>query len=158
MEDFLSNMSPSSLWLSVGVFLIFLEIVVFSGIGLLFAGLAAVSVGAALIAGWIDNQSNQFILFFLSSAVWTFVLWKPLKKFLAGKESGFDDMVGSKVVVYEQPIKKGKTGKVKWSGAIMNCQFEPETGGIETIFPDTEAVISKVSNGVLIIKEKSSNN
>ncbi len=157
MEDFLSNLNTSSIWLTIGAFLIFLEIVVFSGIGLLFAGLAAISVGAALIAGWIDSQSDQFILFFFASAFWTTLLWKPLKKFIRGKESGFDDMVGSTAIVYGEPIEKGKMGKVKWSGAIMKCQFEPEAEEMETIAPDTEAIISQISNGLLIIKEKSAN-
>jgi membrane protein implicated in regulation of membrane protease activity len=157
MEDFLSNLNTSSIWLIIGAFLIFLEIVVFSGIGLLFAGLAAISVGASLIAGWIDSQSDQYILFFFASALWTTLLWKPLKKFIAGKDSGFDDMVGSTAIVYDKPIEKGKMGKVKWSGAIMNCQFEPEAEGMETIAPDTEAIISQISNGLLIIKEKSAN-
>jgi membrane protein implicated in regulation of membrane protease activity len=157
MEEYLSNLNTSSIWLTIGAFLIFLEIVVFSGIGLLFAGLAAICVGAALISGWIDSQSEQFILFFFASAFWTAVLWKPLKKFIAGKESGFDDMVGSTAIVYGEPIEKGKMGKVKWSGTIMNCQFEPETETIKTIAPDTEAIISKISKGLIIIKEKSSN-
>ncbi len=157
MEEYLSNLNTSSIWLTIGAFLIFLEIVVFSGIGLLFAGLAAICVGAALIPGWIESQSEQFILFFFASAFWTAVLWKPLKKFIAGKESGFDDMVGSTTVVYGEPIEKGKMGQVKWSGAIMKCQFEPETETIKIIAPDTEAIISRISNGLIIIKEKSSN-
>ncbi len=155
MNDFSSGINPSSIWLIIGVLLIILEIVLFPGIGFLFAGLGAISVGAALVAGWIDSLSAQFILFFLATAFWTSILWKPLQKFIAGKESGFDDMVGSTAVVFGQSIGKGKMGKVKWSGTIMKCQFDPEAEGLEMIAPETEVIITAVSKGILIIRAKS---
>lgn len=155
MNDFFSSMNPSSPWLIAGVLLIIIELAFVPGIGLLFAGLGAISVGAGLIAGWIDSLSAQFILFFLSTGAWTAILWKPLKKFIAGKDSGFDDMVGSTAVVFDQSIMKGKMGKVKWSGTIMKCQFDPEAEGLEMIDPETEVIITGVSKGILIIQEKS---
>jgi len=155
MNEFLSSLPPSSLWLIAGALLVILEIVLVPGIGFLFAGLAAISVGAGLIVGWIDSLSAQFILFFLSTAFWTVILWKPLKKFIAGKDSGFDDMVGSTAVVFDQSIEKGKMGKVKWSGTIMKCQFDPEADGLKVIPPETEVIITGVSRGILIIRTNS---
>ncbi len=155
MDDLLSVINSGSIWLIVGAILIILEIVLFPGIGFLFAGLGAISVGAGLITGWIDNLPAQFILFFLSTAFWTAILWKPLKNFIEGKESGFDDMVGSTAVVFGQPIEKGKMGEVKWSGTIMKCQFDPGAEGLEMIDPDTEVIITRVSKGILIIRTKS---
>ena len=155
MNDFLSGINPSSIWLFAGVLLIILEIVLFPGIGFLFAGLGAISVGGGLIAGWIDGLSTQFIVFFLATGAWMAILWKPLKKFIGGKESGFDDMVGSTAVVFGQSIEKGKTGEVKWSGTIMKCQLDPGTEGLEMIDPETEVIITGVSKGILIIRAKS---
>jgi membrane protein implicated in regulation of membrane protease activity len=155
MNDFLSGINPSSVWLIVGVLLIILEIVLFPGIGFLFAGLGAISVATGLIAGWIDSLSAQFILFFLATGFWTAILWKPLKKFIGGKGSGFDDMVGSTAVVFGQSIEKGKMGEVKWSGAIMKCQLDPGADGLERIDPETEVIITGVSKGVLMIRAKS---
>ena len=155
MDSFLSGINPSSFWLIAGALLIILEIILFPGIGFLFVGLGAISVGAFLIAGWIESLSAQFILFFLATGFWTAILWKPLKKFIGGKETGFDDMVGSTAVVFGQSIGKGKMGKVKWSGTIMKCQFDPEAEGFEMIAPETEVIITGVSKGVLIIRSKS---
>jgi len=150
-----SGINPSSIWLITGALLIILEIVLFPGIGFLFAGLGAISVSAGLIAGWIDSLSAQFILFFLATAFWTAILWRPLQKLIAGKGSGFDDMVGSTAVVFGQSIEKGKMGEVKWSGAIMKCQFEPGAEGLAMIDPETEVIITGVSKGILIIRAKS---
>ncbi len=155
MNDLLSEINPSSVWLIAGALLIIFEIALFPGIGFLFAGLGALSVGAGLIAGWIDSLSAQFILFFLATAFWAAILWKPLKKFIEGKESGFEDMVGNTAVVFGQSIEKGKMGKVKWSGTIMKCQLDPGAEGLEMIDPETEVIITGVSKGILIIREKS---
>jgi membrane protein implicated in regulation of membrane protease activity len=155
MNDFLSGIDPSSIWLIAGAVLIILEIALFPGIGFLFAGLGAISVGAGLVAGWIDSLSAQFITFFFSTGFWTAILWKPLKKFIEEKESGFDDMVGSTAIVFGQSIKKGKLGKVKWSGTIMKCQFDPGDEGLEMIDPETEVIIAGVSKGILIVRAKS---
>ena len=155
MDGFLSGINPSSIWLIAGALLIILEIILFPGIGFLFAGLGAISVGAVLIVGLIDSLSAQFIVFFLSTGFWTAIIWKPLKKFIAGKESGFDDMVGSMAVVFGQSIEKGRIGKVKWSGTIMKCQFDPLAEGLDIIAPETEVIITGISKGILIIRAKS---
>ncbi len=155
MNGSLSGINPSSIWLITGALLIILEIVLFPGIGFLFAGLGAISVSAGLIAGWIDSPSAQFILFFLATAFWAAVLLIPLQKLIAGKGTGFEDMVGSTAVVFGQSIEKGKMGEVKWSGTIMKCQFEPGAEGLATIDPETEVIITEISKGVLIIRAKS---
>lgn len=154
MDALQEYLSPSSVWFIVGGFFILMEITTVTGIGLLFAGLGAMVVGGALEAGWIEGLLPQFLVFFLSTAIWTAVLWKPLKSFVGGKDSGFDDMVGSTAIVFGQEIKKGGTGEVKWSGTIMRCKYEPKSGDSTAVQPDTEVVISRVSKGVLIVKDK----
>lgn len=142
--------SPSTYWLIAGALLIGLEIMVLPGIGGLFSGLGALTVGGALLAGVIESTVSQFTLFFLATGVWTILLWKPLKEFIKGKGTGFDDMVGSTAVVFGSPLKNGKKGKVRWSGTIMNCQMESRE--LDSIDVGSEVTISRVSQGVLIVR------
>ncbi len=148
------EISISTAWLIAGAILILLELTVIQGIGFLFAGLGALCVGGMLIAGLIAELSDQFIWFFIFTAIWALVLWKPLKRFIEGKDSGFDDMVGSTAIVINQPLEKGKLGEVKWSGAIMKCEYDNEGRGKDVIAPGAEVVIAGISKGVLIVKEK----
>ena len=117
------ELSPSILWLIAGSVLIAFEVTLLPGAGLLFAGLSAICVGVALITGWIESPTVQFISFFLITGFWAVALWKPLKNFMKSPQSGFDDMVGSIAVVCGDSIKSGQMGKVKWSGTIMNVNL-----------------------------------
>ena len=101
----------------------------FQGVGFLFAALGAISVGAFLIFGLIDDLVHQFILFFASTAFLTALFWRPLKQFIAGRASGFNDMVGSTAIVYDKPLEIGKIGQIKWSGTIMKCELVAEAPG-----------------------------
>lgn len=148
--QFAMQFSPSTYWLMAGAVLIGLEIMVLPGIGALFSGLGALTVGAALIAGVIETQIAQFTLFFLATGIWTVLLWKPLKQFIKGKGTGFDDMVGSTAVVYGNPLVKGKKGQVRWSGTIMNCQLDLEES--ESVDVGSEVTIAQVSQGLLIVR------
>ena len=149
------ELSPSILWLIAGSVLIAFEVTLLPGAGLLFAGLSAICVGVALITGWIESPTVQFISFFLITGFWAAALWKPLKNFMKSPQSGFDDMVGSIAVVCGDPIKAGQMGKVKWSGTIMKCKFALETEEAVDLAPGTEVTIVEVSNVILIVRPNS---
>ena len=149
------ELSPSILWLIAGSVLIAFEVTLLPGAGLLFAGLSAICVGVALITGWIESPTVQFISFFLITGFWAAALWKPLKNFMKSPQSGFDDMVGNIAVVFGDPIKSGQMGKVKWSGTIMKCKFALETEEEIDLAPGTEVIIVEVSNGILIVRPNS---
>ena len=148
-------LSPSILWLIAGSVLIAFEVTLLPGAGLLFSGLSAICVGVALITGWIESPTVQFISFFLITGFWAVALWKPLKNFMKSPQSGFDDMVGSIAVVCGDSIKSGQMGKVKWSGTIMKCKFALETEEEVDLAPGTEVTIVEVSNGILIVRPNS---
>lgn len=147
--------SSATAWLIIGAVLIFLEIAVVQGIGFLFAGLGAICVGAVLTTGMANELTDQFILFFVFTAIWTGLLWKPLKNFIKGKNSGYSDMVGSTAVIYGEDLARGKTGTVKWSGAIMNCKLDNNYSSEDKIALDTEVIITEVSQGILIVRPPS---
>ncbi len=149
------DFSHGTSWLIAGAFFIFLEIAVLEGIGFLFAGLGAISVGAVLVSGRVMEPTHQFMLFFALTGVWTGLLWKPLKKFLKGKNGGYNDMVGSTAIVYGEDLAKGKTGKVKWSGTIMKCKVDTDYSLEGPIPLNTEVVITEVSQGILIVRPSS---
>jgi membrane protein implicated in regulation of membrane protease activity len=149
------DFSHATAWLILGAILIVLEIVVLQGIGFLFAGLGAISIGAVITTGIVEKPINQFILFFVFTAIWTALLWKPLKNFIRGKDSGFNDMVGSTAVIFGDDLAKGKTGQVKWSGTIMNCKLDKNYTVEEKILTDTEVVITEISQGILIVRPSS---
>ena len=147
----------STFWFAFGVLLIVLEVMLIPGIGSIFAGLGAITVGGFLLAGgWIDTTSSQFIVFFLSTGVWAVLLWKPLKKFLGVEDSGFDDMIGGTAIVYGDALGSGRTGQVKWSGTIMKCNLHSENDDLKTIEPGNEVTIKEVSKGILIVEKKTS--
>ena len=149
------ELSPSIIWLIAGSVLIAFEVTLLPGVGLLFAGLGAICVGVALIAGWSESVTVQFITFFLITGFWAALLWKPLKNFMKSPQSGFDDMVGSVAVVCGDPIKPGQMGEVKWSGTIMKCKFDSETEREVDLASGTEVTIVAVSNGILIVRPNS---
>ncbi len=150
----MTGLPPNAIWFIAGALLISIEIFLVPGAGILFAGLGAITVGGALMAGWIDGTSGQFILFFLSTALWAAALWKPLKKLMNSDESGYSDFVGQTAVVYGEPLEKGKRGQVKWSGTIMNCEIAPNENA-EKILSGAEVTIIEVSKGILLVKRNS---
>ena len=147
----------STFWFAFGVLLIVLEVMLIPGIGSIFAGLGAVTVGGFLLAGgWIDTTSSQFIVFFLSTGVWAVLLWKPLKEFMGGEDSGFDDMIGGTAIVYGDALESGRAGQVKWSGTIMKCNLHSEVDNLQKIESGSEVTIKEVSKGILIVEKKTS--
>lgn len=148
------ELSHSTIWFICGAALVALEAILFPGVGVLFAGLGAVTVGVALVLGLIDSLVAQFVVFFVSTGIWAIMLWKIIKNALRGKKSGFDDMVGSAAVVFGNALENGKMGQVKWSGAIMNCRLESGIEEMEKIEPGTEVTIASISKGLLIVRPK----
>jgi hypothetical protein len=61
------------------------------------------------------------------------LLWKPLKKFIEGEDSSFDDMIGGTAIVYGDALVSGRTGQLKWSGTIMKCNLHLEYDDLNII-------------------------
>lgn len=120
------ELSNTYVWLGIGVVMLLAEAMGISGVGLIFAGLAALSVGAALKLGLLDAQATlmQFIVFLMATAAWTIVLWKPMRRFYSSKnKAGYRNMVGDMAHVGPAGLKKGTPGEATWSGTIMKAEL-----------------------------------
>lgn len=120
-------MTAAIWWLLAGGIMVALEAFILPGIGLLFAGLAAIVVGAAVQMELVANPYAQAGLFLALTGAWAALLWKPLKKFHRGshKGAGYQNIVGTTAAVINEPLVKGKKGQVRWSGTNMQAVLDP---------------------------------
>jgi membrane protein implicated in regulation of membrane protease activity len=135
-------------WMIVGALLVGLETLALPGVGLFFAGLGAITVGVALLLGLPHTLVAQTTLFFAATALWTLLLWKPMKRLLASPGGGYSDMIGQPVVADGEVTKKG--GQVKWSGTIMSARLVPDAG-IERMADKATGTIVKVDGGTVVV-------
>lgn len=145
--------SDSTLWMIAGAVLIVIETTMMPGIGFLFAGLGAITTGALMLAGMAQADTGQWTWFFASTALWTVVLWVPLRNFYNRSSSGYEDMHGQVVRTLEGGIKKGEITKVKYSGSFMNARLTDDSP-TDFIPAGKELEIIKVEKGILIVRPK----
>lgn len=152
MEFYFDN-PQSAVWLIIGVVFIILEVVAAPGVGLITAGLGAITVGA-LIAFKIISDTNilsttAFFLFF--TIVWWVVIWKPLKKSISKNSSEYSNYKGTEAIIENDGgLVEGKVGYVKWSGARMRARIHPNstTTSIEN---GQQVWVHENKNGILIV-------
>jgi membrane protein implicated in regulation of membrane protease activity len=149
------NIQPSEIWMILGFFLIFIELIKLPGLGFLFLGLGSLTVSIVLASERFDlSHYSQIAIFLIASCVWFALLWKPLKRFSSRMNSKhtYHDMIGDEVVVVKDKIIPGLIGQVKWSGTIMNATLnstETRTANIGEVL-----VIKEVMGNVLICSYK----
>lgn len=124
-------MTPSLLWLLIGLAAIVLELAaVAPGVGLLFAGLGALGVGLLLSGVMPDLSLTAQIIWFLGlTAAFAILLWKPMQRWRmpSGKGTPYNNMVGERAQVAEQGLQPGTPGTVRWSGTLMNAELAPQS-------------------------------
>jgi membrane protein implicated in regulation of membrane protease activity len=144
-----------TIWLVCGGLFLVLEVTAISGIGFLFAGLAAITTGGLVQYGLIntDNYTLQTGVFLGCVFLWAGVLWLPMQRFYKKNKSGsFNNMVGDTAIICGGALKKGKIGQVKWSGTIMNARIS-DNNQLETIEEDSMVTIEAVDGNILIVKK-----
>jgi len=150
LEEIIAQHSEK-FWFVLAIIFFGVEVFV-GGIGLLFAGLAAVTLGAVILLGGLElSVGTQIGYFFVLTAVWAAALWKPFRKW-AGHDKGaaYSDFVGSTAVVTGGSLIKGKEGKVKWSGAEMRARLSKESLRDE-VKEGEDVWVHKKRNGILIV-------
>lgn len=123
----LFTISPSILWFLFGAILILIELVAFTGVGFLFAGIGAVMTGILIIIGVIagDSLLYQFSAFLISSSLIAAILWRPLKRFLDDTGSRYSNIIGESAELLDD-LAPYKTVQAKWSGTIVNVKFQKD--------------------------------
>lgn len=146
--------SVASVWLIAGVVFIAIEALGVPGVGFLFAGLGALTVGVAMQLGFVLPDLSQWIVFCVAAAAWTALLWVPLKKFRIGRHShSFRNMVGDTAYVGSAGLTKGQTGEATWSGTIMKASLLNDAS-VDSLEAGAQVIIVDVSGNTLIVKPK----
>lgn len=147
--------NPEIIWLFFGTLLVIMEALTIPGVGFLFSGFGAITVGILIALGIIskNNFDWQLAVFLCSSVVWAFILWKPIKNYVNKSNSKIkldnNNIVGQEVEVVKDLIKN-KVGQVKWSGTIMKAKIDEESK-IDKINKGKVALVKDVNGNILII-------
>ncbi len=142
-------------WLGAGV-IFFVAEMAMPGVGLLFFGCGALTVGMLLDFSFIahDNTLLQALVFVVSTALWTIILWKPMQKSRIGKnKSQYHNMIGETAIVGEKGLHKINGGEVVWSGAIMKAKLD-ERATVEQIESGRQVIIKEITGNTLIVTPK----
>lgn len=147
-------MSPYILWLAFGVASFMVEALIVSGVGFLFVGLAALTAGSMLTALPELTLLQQWVVFFVSGAIWAMLLWKPLQKFRGkGAKNTYHNMIGDTAYIGAGGLKKGDIGEATWSGTIMKARLADDAK-TDNLDGGSQAVIASVTGNTLVVKPR----
>ena len=118
------DLSPSLIWLIIGAAALTAEVMGLSGIGFLFAGIAAFCVGILIELGVAPpgDYMVQTAWWFGLTGLWALLLWKPLRRYMH-RNQHYKNVLGDTATVGPAGLKKQVTGQVIWSGTTMNAQI-----------------------------------
>ena len=143
------------IWLIAGVLFFALEALGISGIGFLFAGFGATTVGSLVYYSVLPQDAliNQFVVFFIATAAWAILLWKPLQRFrLRSPAQGYNNMIGETAYVGASGIDE-KGGEVTWSGTIMKAQIAQGVSA-KRLDAGSQVTIVDIVGTTLMVKPK----
>lgn len=150
MESIAGSSLAAIIWLVFGILAVASEFSMLPGIGLLFLGLGGL-LNSILVYNYFLFYQHQYTTFGFSSFLCFAILWWPLKKYTISTKKTVDrfDIIGSTAEVYSLPLYPNNFGQVKWSGTIMNAQFDnPQHIKVGSL------VIIKATTGNVLICQK----
>ncbi len=149
------GLSVAVTWLLAGALLMALEAFGIPGVGMLFAGLAAILVGILVQVGLVGEDALivQFGLFCALTAICAAVLWGALKRWRTSPDTAdsYHNMIGDRAVVGAGGLRMGARSQVTWSGTLMEAELDP-TSAISELPPETLVEITAVKGNRLIVK------
>ena len=97
--------SDPIVWAIIGIILLVIEAFVMQGMGILFAGFAAICVGVSIYndpENLMGAIGSQLVYFFGYTAFWATILWMPLKHFFGyASEDEYKNIIGTFGIVFE---------------------------------------------------------
>jgi membrane protein implicated in regulation of membrane protease activity len=141
-------------WFVVGIVFVILEVSVFAGIGLLFAGLGAITLASLLSFNIISglSLSAQIAYFLVFTSVWAAALWYPLKKSLSKEpKDSYKEIIGTPAYVdHKNGLEASKVGFVKWSGTRMRAIIK-EGAITQHIENGSQVWVHEIIDGNLVV-------
>ena len=148
--------APLYLWLVAGIFFFIAEALGASGFGLLFSGFGALTVGLLINLSLVpaDDFVLQFVVFFIATTAWSFLLYNPIKKWRDGKgKAAYNNMLGQVAAVAEGGMSRKDGGNVKWSGTIMKAKFANNCPA-DRLEEGEQVIIKEIVGNSLIVTAK----
>ncbi len=140
--------SNEIIWLVAGLVLITLEFTILPGVCMLFAGVAALIVGALTETVGL-TFTQQCIIFLVTTIALSLLFYKKLRNYQANKDVKYSDMVGQSATVIGT-LAPGTLGQVKWSGTNMKARLQ----GGSTLSEGAHVKITAVDGNVVIVSEE----
>ena len=140
--------SNEILWLIAGVILVTLEFTMIPGVGMLFAGVAALLVGVLTETIGI-SFTYQCVIFLAATILFIVLLYKPLRNYQSTKDANYSNMIGETATVIGT-LTPGQTGQVKWSGTIMKAKLQSASG---TLSEGQQVTITAVEGNILTVTQ-----
>lgn len=150
------EISVMSIWLVIAVLCMAAEALGITGVGLLFAGFGAFTVGGLISLGVLSAGASlaQAVVFLAASAAWAVILWKPIQTFRLNRRShGYSNIVGDTAYVGSAGLRRAGGGEVTWSGTIMKAELDPSVA-LEKLEAGSEVTITGVKGATLVVKPK----
>lgn len=140
-------------WLLAGAVLLALEAFGLPGIGFLFAGIAAIVVGALVEFGLINDLAyiTQTGVFFILTTLLGALLWNKLKSWRVNPSAPhYHNMIGTEAVVTRE-LFNDALGEVRWSGALMRARLAEKTG---SAIVGVTVIVREMDGNVLLVSPK----
>ena len=141
------------IWLVLSAVFFVLEVSLIPGIGFLFAGFAAITVGGLVNFGVVSSEAYfaQFAYFFGLLFAWAAILWYPIKAFRnKNKGDDFQNIIGDSAIVSGNELTKNKNGKVKWSGTTMKARLYADDAK-DKVKKDDEVFVVAINGNTLTV-------
>ena len=147
-------MSEPIIWALIGIALLSIEAFALQGMGILFAGFAAISLGVSIFnnpEAFDGEIGKQFSYFFGYTIGWAALLWLPLKYFYGyASEDEYKNIIGTYGTV-EENFGRDEIGKLRWSGTTVRAKID-DTSVATDLKAKSHVRVTAIKDGVYIVK------